>query len=107
MDEGKQRAIVINKSGFPDAVVWNPWIDKAASMADFGDDEYKVRPLLPQSPPAAIACIGAAVPASHDVSLLHAQSMVCLEPAVAGSGAVTLQPGATWSAQQRLSLRPL
>lgn len=31
------------KGGFSDAVVWNPWVDKAAKMADFGDDEYKVR----------------------------------------------------------------
>jgi hypothetical protein len=31
------------KAGFPDAVVWNPWIAKAAGMADFGDEEYKVR----------------------------------------------------------------
>lgn len=33
----------ITKPGFPDAVVWNPWIDKSRAMADFGDDEYKVR----------------------------------------------------------------
>ena len=33
----------ITKSpSLPDAVVWNPWVDKAASMEDFGDDEYKV-----------------------------------------------------------------
>ena len=37
---------MIQKTGFPDAVVWNPWIDKAAGMADFGDDEYKVRRCL-------------------------------------------------------------
>ena len=50
VDEGRQRAIVVQKRGFPDAVVWNPWIDKAAGMADFGDDEYKVWPSLPESP---------------------------------------------------------
>ena len=45
VDEGKKRAIQIEKEGFPDAVVWNPWIMKAAGMADFGDDEYKVKSL--------------------------------------------------------------
>ncbi|CAK0757099.1 hypothetical protein CVIRNUC_002512 [Coccomyxa viridis] len=73
VDEGKKRAIQIEKEGFPDAVVWNPWIKKAAGMADFGDDEYK--------------------------------EMVCLEPAVAGSGPVALQPGKTWRAKQTLSVR--
>ena len=33
------------------------------------------------------------------------QEMVCLEPAVAGSGPVTLQPGKTWRAKQTLSVR--
>lgn len=42
VDEGKNRAIQVEKEGFPDAVVWNPWIQKAAGMADFGDDQYKV-----------------------------------------------------------------
>jgi len=42
VDEGKKRAIQVEKEGFPDAVVWNPWIKKAAGMADFGDEEYKV-----------------------------------------------------------------
>lgn len=42
VDEGKKRAVTVEKEGFPDAVVWNPWIEKAAGMADFGDEEYKV-----------------------------------------------------------------
>ncbi|KAK9916170.1 hypothetical protein WJX75_009639 [Coccomyxa subellipsoidea] len=75
VDEARGRAVVVEKEGFPDAVVWNPWVEKAAGMGDFGDDEYK--------------------------------EMVCLEPAVAGSGPVTLQPGASWSAKQKLSLREL
>lgn len=61
------------KRGLPDAVVWNPWVAKAAAMADFGDDEYR--------------------------------TMLCIEPAVAGSGAVTLQPGAKWTGSQTLTLR--
>lgn len=33
--------VVIKKENFPDTVVWNPWIDKAKGMTDFGDEEYK------------------------------------------------------------------
>jgi glucose-6-phosphate 1-epimerase len=40
-DGGWQRQIVIEKAGSHSTVVWNPWIAKAARMADFGDDEYK------------------------------------------------------------------
>ena len=39
-DPSLRRTIVIEKSGFPDAVVWNPWVEKARAMSDFGDDEY-------------------------------------------------------------------
>ena len=53
VDEGKNRAIQVEKEGFPDAVVWNPWIKKAASMADFGDEEYKVGQ-YPASTPLSI-----------------------------------------------------
>ena len=34
------RSIGITKEGSADTVVWNPWADKAAAMADFGDDEW-------------------------------------------------------------------
>lgn len=33
--------IVIMRSGFPDIVLWNPWIEKSKQMDDFGDEEYK------------------------------------------------------------------
>jgi len=32
----------IEKKGLPDAVIWNPWIEKAKRMGDFDNDEYKV-----------------------------------------------------------------
>lgn len=32
--------IRIKKENFPDTVIWNPWIEKAKKMSDFGDDEY-------------------------------------------------------------------
>jgi glucose-6-phosphate 1-epimerase len=31
---------VIVKNNFNDTVVWNPWIENAKKMADFGDEEY-------------------------------------------------------------------
>ncbi len=34
------RKLVISKRGSANTVVWNPWVDKAAAMADFGDDEW-------------------------------------------------------------------
>ena len=35
-----KRRIVIEKRGSNSTVVWNPWIEKAARLADFGDDEW-------------------------------------------------------------------
>lgn len=35
-----RRAIRVRKSGSKSTVVWNPWIEKAKRMADFGDHEY-------------------------------------------------------------------
>ncbi len=39
-DPGLNRQIVVGKSGSQSTIVWNPWIDKAARMPDFGDDEW-------------------------------------------------------------------
>ena len=40
-NSGMQRKIGISKKGSRTTVVWNPWIDKACNMKDFGDTEYK------------------------------------------------------------------
>ena len=34
------KRIDLLKTGFPDAVVWNPWIAKSKNMPDFGDNEF-------------------------------------------------------------------
>ena len=34
------RKMRIQKYNFPDTVIWNPWLDKAKEIPDFGDDEY-------------------------------------------------------------------
>ena len=36
----KYKQITIKRNNFIDVVLWNPWIDKAKRMNDFGDDEY-------------------------------------------------------------------
>ncbi len=40
VDVGLNRVIWIDKRGSKSTVVWNPWVEKARRMADFGDDEY-------------------------------------------------------------------
>lgn len=39
-DPGFSRRIRVTKSGSGATVVWNPWVEKAASMPDFGDNEW-------------------------------------------------------------------
>jgi glucose-6-phosphate 1-epimerase len=39
-DPDWKRRIVIEKRGSSSTVVWNPWIEKAARLADFGDEEW-------------------------------------------------------------------
>ena len=40
IDPVMARKILVEKSGSHATVVWNPWIEKAKNMADFGDEEY-------------------------------------------------------------------
>eukprot|EP00890_Picochlorum_soloecismus_P004245 jgi/Picsp_1/4821/NSC_02188-R1_protein len=39
--DGSKRIIEIKKSGLNDAVLWNPFVEKSASLKDFGDDEWR------------------------------------------------------------------
>ena len=40
LDAGLKRTLALAFSGTDKMVVWNPWIEKARAMKDFGDDEY-------------------------------------------------------------------
>lgn len=39
-DPGLGRRLIVEKVNSSSTVVWNPWINKAKAMADFGDDEW-------------------------------------------------------------------
>jgi glucose-6-phosphate 1-epimerase len=39
-DPASKRRIVIEKAGSASTVVWNPWLDRAQRMSDFGADEW-------------------------------------------------------------------
>jgi glucose-6-phosphate 1-epimerase len=41
IDDALKRTINISKSGSLDTVVWNPWVDKASSMADVQDNGHQ------------------------------------------------------------------
>ncbi len=36
-----ERTIVVDKSGSEATVIWNPWVDRARALDDFGDDEWR------------------------------------------------------------------
>jgi len=40
IEESGRASVVLEKRGSRTTVVWNPWIAKAAAMADFGDSEW-------------------------------------------------------------------
>ena len=39
-DSSAKRTVTVEKEGFPDTIVWNPWIERSKAMVDFDDDEY-------------------------------------------------------------------
>ena len=41
VDDLAGRTLLIEKSGSPSTVVWNPWVEKAAALADLPDDGYR------------------------------------------------------------------
>ena len=40
-DVAGSRSVRITKKNLPDAVVWNPWIEKSKATGDLGDEDYK------------------------------------------------------------------
>jgi glucose-6-phosphate 1-epimerase len=57
-DRGLERTVLVDKRGSQSTVVWNPWVDKAHRMPDFGDDEWK-----------AMVCIETANALSNEVTV--------------------------------------
>ena len=64
-DPGMNRRLVVSKTGSQSTVIWNPWIDKAKAMSDFGDDEWP-----------GMLCIETANAADNAISLASEQSHV-------------------------------
>jgi len=63
--ESTGRQLVLAKTRSDATVVWNPWIAKAKSMADFGDDEWP-----------SMLCIETANAADHAVTLAPGEQHV-------------------------------
>lgn len=75
VDPGWQRQIRVAKQGSRTTVVWNPWIEKAEQMADFGAEEYR-QMVCVETANAANEII--TVPAGREHRL---QTTISLEPA--------------------------
>lgn len=41
VDDVCKRGVLIEKSGSPSTVVWNPWVEKAAALGDLPDEDYR------------------------------------------------------------------
>ena len=90
MDGALGRTIIIDKSGSATTVVWNPWIDKARRMSDFGDDEYKTMVCV-ESANTGPARVELEPGASHTVSF----SLAARELSFVGrDDRLVLEPGA-------------
>jgi glucose-6-phosphate 1-epimerase len=61
------RRIMVATQGSATTVIWNPWIDKAKAMADFGDDEWP-RMLCIETANVADNAVNLAAGRSHTMS---------------------------------------
>ena len=57
-DEAMNRKITVSKENSLATVVWNPWIEKARRMPDFGDEEWP-----------GMVCVETANAAEHAITL--------------------------------------
>lgn len=57
-DPGRKHRLIVDKTSSSTTVLWNPWVDKAKRMADFGDDEWP-----------GMLCIEAANTSPHAIQL--------------------------------------
>ena len=62
-DPVKKRTILVEKEGSPSTIVWNPWTEKAAALADLPNEDY-----------FAFACIEAAITNDRAVTVGKGES---------------------------------
>lgn len=41
LSEDNKTLLSVTREGLDDITIWNPWVDKAKGMSDFGDNEYR------------------------------------------------------------------
>ncbi|MBI5918781.1 MAG: D-hexose-6-phosphate mutarotase [Nitrosomonadales bacterium] len=71
VDTGANRRIRVAKSGSRSTVVWNPWIEKATKMGDFGSDTGYRTMLCVESANAAENVLTLAPGESHTLSVTY------------------------------------
>jgi D-hexose-6-phosphate mutarotase len=70
-DRKLRRNIVVSKSGSDSTVVWNPWAEKSAQMADVGEGNYRGM-LCVESANAAENAVSVAPGHSHKMQVVYA-----------------------------------
>ncbi|CAH1206599.1 putative glucose-6-phosphate 1-epimerase [Candidatus Nitrotoga sp. BS] len=70
-DSGQKRSIRIAKRGSRSTVVWNPWVEKAAKMGDFGSDTGYRGMVCVESVNAAENVIKVAAGATHSLHVTY------------------------------------